>query len=127
MSRRVLTADEIWAAGDIHKEWVAIPEWRPQDANGDECGVYVTTLDWREKLQWESECTDDKGKALSNELVIATGLAHSCVDESGNRLFTAENITKLDQKSGAVVVRLWKAFQRLNVFTDADVSELAKN
>lgn len=127
--RRVLTAEEIFVCDDLPREWVPTPEWRNESVNGDECGLYVTTLEALEKEQWESDITTSKGEPDKGKtgLVMASALARACVDDSGHRVFTTEQVDRISRKSGAVVARLWKAFRKLNVLTDADVSELAKN
>lgn len=127
--RCVLNAEQILASDDLVRVWVSTPEWKTPDMNGDECGVYVTTLDGREKEHWEEEITDARGlrdKAKVG-ILMATALSRSCVDEGGNRIFTAEQVEKIAGKSGAVLVRLFKVFRQLNVITDADMDEMVKN
>lgn len=128
-SKRVLTAEEIFVSDDMRREWVATPEWRPSDCNGDECGLYVSTLDAVEKEKWEDEITNSKGERDTGKtgFVMASALARACVNDSGARVFTTEQVDRLARKSGAVVARLWQVFRKLNVLTDADVSELVKN
>lgn len=129
MTRRVLTSEEIFISNDLPREWVSTPEWRPADANGDECGLYVSTLDAASKEQWESEITTRLGERDEDKtgLVMALALSRSCVTEAGERIFTPDQVERLSRKSGPVVTRLWSVFRRMNVVTDADVSELAKN
>ena len=129
MNRRVLTADEIFICNDLPREWVATPEWTAPGVNGDECGLYVSTMDAASKEQWEDRITDSRGQRDSSKvgIMMASALACVCVDEAGDKVFTAEQVDQLSHKSGAVVVRLWQAFRKLNVLTDADVSDLAKN
>jgi hypothetical protein len=127
--RRVLTAEEIFISEDLPKVWVPTPEWKPAEFNGDECGLYVTTLDAREKETWEDEVTNNRGERDASKMgvIMATAAARSCVDESGNRIFTIDQIEKIAKKSAVPVSRIWTAFRKLNTVTDADVSELAKN
>lgn len=119
--RRVLTAEDIFICDDLPREWVATPEWRASNANGDECGVYVCTLDAVEKEKWEEEYARKIG------IIMSSALSRACVNENGDRIFTGEQIEKLSKKSGLAVSRLWQVFRKLNVVTDADVNEQAKN
>lgn len=127
--RRVLTPDEIFISNDLPREWVSTPEWRPENANGDECGLYVSTLDAASKEQWESEVLTSRGEPKSDKagLVMALALSRSCVDESGQRVFNVDQVEQLSRKSSAVIGRLWTVFRRLNLVTESDVSELVKN
>lgn len=127
--RRVLKADEIFITEDLVRVWVPTPEWKPAGSNGEECGVYVTTLDGRDKEQWEDEITDAKGNRDANKvgMLMATALSRSCVDGQGNRIFSVDQVGQIAKKSGVVLARLWAAFRKLNVITDADVSEMVKN
>lgn len=120
-SRRVLTAEEIFICDDLPREWVPTPDWRPPDANGEDCGLYVITLDAVEKEKWEEAYAGKTG------IIMASALSIACVNENGERVFTTEQIEKLKRKSGLTVARLWQTFRKLNVVTDVDVSEQVKN
>ena len=123
MKKRVLTAAEIFICKDLHRVWVPTPEWTPADTNGDECGVYVTTLDARQKEKWETDLQNMRNEGTG----MASALALSCVTETGDRVFTTQDIEKIADHSGLVVGRLWQVFRALNIVTDTDVSELVKN
>lgn len=127
--RRVLTAEEIFICDDLPREWVPTPEWRVPSANGDECGLYIATLDAVEKEKWEDEITNSKGERNTNKtgLIMASAVARAGVNENGERIFTTAHVEKLANKSGHVVSRLWQTFRKLNIVTDEDVKELAKN
>lgn len=127
--RKILNAEEIFVSQDLPRQWVPTPEWKPAGTNGIDCGVFITTLDAAEKERWEDEITNAAGKTDSSKIgvVMASAIARSCVDENGERIFSMSQVDRLSKKSGVVVTRLWSVFRQLNVMTDTDVGELAKN
>jgi uncharacterized protein with beta-barrel porin domain len=51
----------------------------------------------------------------------------SCVDESGNRMFTEGDVDALGQVESSVLEAVLKAYQELNGSDDADIEKLVGN
>lgn len=126
--RRVLTAEEFFIC-KLPREWVSLPELKPADSNGDDPGVYVTTLDTRAKELWQHDVTQGTGKVAAGKLgsVKASALSRACVNEDGNPIFTTEQIDQISSVACTATDRLWEVYERLNVTNDAAVREAVKN
>ena len=111
----MLTRDAILSAKDLKTEVVKVPEW------GGE--VIIATMTGAARDEWEQSLVGDK--AMAN--VRARLFAATCVDEQGNRLFTAKDAEALGKKSGAALDRCTKAAQRLNGLTSEDLDDAEKN
>jgi hypothetical protein len=118
---RVLGKTDILKADDIVKELVPVPEWGG--------AVYVKTMTGPERDQFELSCITGKGKTrrMSFENVRAIAAAFTICDETGKRLFQANEVIELGRKSGTALSRVWEAAARLNGLTQEDVEELAGN
>jgi hypothetical protein len=117
----LLTREAILSASDIKTERVAVPEW-----GGD---VLVGTMSGEARDQWEQSLIVRKaGKTEpSLENIRARLVAATVVDENGARLFTAEDVVALGNKSSAALERVCKVAQQLNGLGDADLEELKGN
>lgn len=124
-TRRILTAEEIFAAGKPKRQFVQIPEWIGD--NGDIGGVYIVQLGAVEYEQWQSETRDNFGKPLFGK-VYTSALLRAAQDEDGKPVFTKEMLERLNTTAGQTLARLYAVFERLNGLpTDEEVDELVKN
>ena len=114
----MLTKEQILKANDLETEVLDVPEW------GGE--IKVSMMSGFARDRFETSCI---GKNGGTDMVNfrAKLVAASLVDEKGNLLFTEKDVTKLGNKSGAALDRIYDAAQKLNKITDNEVDELAKN
>jgi len=111
-----LTKAEILNADDLPLETVEVPEW-----GGSVC---VRVITGAERDRFEADCTN---KAVGMENIRAR-LASLCVcDEAGKRLFSNGECKELGGKSSAALNRIFQAAQKLNVFTEDEIDEIAGN
>lgn len=105
----LLTRDAILAADDLKRETVAVPEW-----GGD---VLVRCMTGQERAAFDEavyEITDD-GKAKVRQGRFQGELcARTMCDESGDLLFTAEDVAGLAKKSAAALARVQQVALKLN-------------
>jgi hypothetical protein len=114
----ILTKDAILNADDLQTETVSVPEW------GGE--VIVKTLTGMERDEFENSILGDTEKPdITN--VRAKAVALSVVDQSGDRLFSPEDVLKLGKKNGRALDRIFAVVQRLNGLRKKDMEELIKN
>lgn len=112
-----LTKEQILAADDLKTEVVQVPEW------GGE--VHVRTMTGSERDSFEQSIIGDENRAdLSN--IRARLCALTIVGEQGVRLFDANDITKLGEKSAAALDRVFAVSQRFNGIGTADIEDLTK-
>lgn len=111
----LLNKESILAADDIKTEIIPVPEW-----GGD---VKIKAMSVKEQLDFDEYLSKNAGPHdMAFYLVVK-----SCVDESGSRLFTDEDVTLLHKKSSKPLMRIVEAIMSLNKQRDGDVEELAKN
>jgi hypothetical protein len=117
----LLTREAIFAADDLTKELVNVPEW-----GGD---VYLRTLTAGERERWEETNLTRKGNDSKVNLINlqASLVALTAVDEAGVHLFTAADIPALNGKSSVALQRLFSKALELNRVGKQDVEELVKN
>lgn len=120
MSRVVSIRDKIKNADDKKREKVLVPEW-----GGVE--VYVTTMSAASKERFESMFVDSNGKRKDVDTVLSMLAVLTCETEDGEKLFAPGDEEWLKEKSAAALTRITNAAQKLNVITDTEVEELAKN
>ncbi len=114
----LLTKEQILKQDDLKSEIVEVPEW-----GGD---VRVCTMSGFARDRFEAGITGKNGGTnMSN--IRAKLAAATIVDEDGKLLFDEADISKLGNKSCAALDRVFAAAQRLNLISNADVDELAKN
>lgn len=99
----ILTKDAILAADDLPKERVSVPEW-----GGD---VYVRTMTGTDRDAFEASLIGKDGRL---ENVRARLVSLTICSESGDRLFTDDEISALGNKSAKALDRLFAVSQRLN-------------
>ncbi len=118
-----LTREQILAQNDLKSETVSVPEW------GDGAQVIVRTMSGTERDAYEISIIQSNGKDFeaNRENARAKLLVQTIADETGNRLFTDEDVTELGKKSAAALDRIYTVSSRLNKLSKTDVEELAKN
>ena len=117
----LLSKTAILAAQDLQTEDVEVPEWGG--------AVRVRSFTGRERDAFEASMVRGEGRDrkvdLTNMRARLVGL--TVIDETGQRLFTDEEVDLLGAKSGAALDRVFAIAQKLNGLSGADVEELSKN
>ena len=117
----LLSKTAILAAQDLQTEDVEVPEWGG--------AVRVRSFTGRERDAFESSMVRGEGRNrkvdLTNMRARLVGL--TVIDETGQRLFTDDEVDLLGAKSGAALDRVFAVAQKLNGLSGADVEELSKN
>jgi hypothetical protein len=119
--RPALTRDAILAAEDLRREPVPVPEWGGT--------VYVRTMTGTERDAWEMMAfTVKDGEASVNRDNIRARLAALTVcDETGELLFSVDDIDALGKKSAPALDRVYAVAQRVNAVSAEDIKELSGN
>jgi hypothetical protein len=114
----LLSRDAILKAEDIRTEEVEVPEWGGS--------VLVKSLTGKQRDEFEASLVEQRGRrAVANTANMRAKLvAWSCVDETGNRLFTNADIAELGDHSAAAVNRIYNVAARLSGLSDEDVEGL---
>lgn len=117
-----LTREQIFAASDLKTEIVDVPEWGGS--------VIVRTMTGTDRDAFEgtlvTAAEDGKRSAdLSN--MRAKLVAMTVVDDNGDRVFSAEDVAAIGQKSASAIDQVFKVAQRLNGMGASAVSEEVKN
>ena len=117
----LLSKTAILAAQDLQTEDVEVPEWGG--------AVRVRSFTGRERDAFEASMVRGEGRDrkvdLTNMRARLVGL--TVIDETGQRLFTDDEVDLLGAKSGAALDRVFAVAQKLNGLSGADVEELSKN
>lgn len=117
-------AAQILAADDLGILKVKVKEWPGGDGKPMTVGIRVMTVG--EKDAYERQWLGKRETGIDNFRTKFLALC-LCHPESGERLFTDEQIESLAGKSAKVVSTLFEKAMQHNAMTDADVEELAKN
>lgn len=112
--------EKIKSSNDKKREKVVIHEW-------DNIEIYVTTMTASAKERFEAMFIDDKGQRKNVESVRAALAVLTCETEDGAMVFEAGDEDWLKEKSASALTKLTNVAQALNVMTDGEVEELAKN
>jgi len=117
----LLTKSAILAADDLKTEDVDVPEWGGT--------VRVCAFSGRERDAFEASLMRGDGKDRKVDLtnMRARLVALTVVDDSGQKVFTQDDVDLLGAKSGAALDRVFSVAQKLNGLSGADVEELTKN
>jgi hypothetical protein len=117
----LLSKTAILTAIDLQTEDVEVPEWGG--------AVRVRSFTGRERDAFEASMVRGEGRDrkvdLTNMRARLVGL--TVIDETGQRLFTDDEVDLLGAKSGAALDRVFAVAQKLNGLSGADVEELSKN
>lgn len=113
-------ADLIFAADDLPREAVPTPEWANVDGKLYVQGMTGTDRDALDALAMRAD--------VPNWTLMDNAMAHvlvrTVVHEDGQRVFTAKQVDDLGKKSGAVLLRLFRAAIRLSAATAAEATEV---
>lgn len=117
-----LTKDQILEAIDLKNEPVDVPEWGGS--------VLVRNMTGADRDAFESamvsiDADGTRKPDMSN--LRAKLVAMTVVDDSGNRLFTLDDVARLALKSAAALERVFSAAQRLNGLGEKEQATAAKN
>ena len=117
----------IMDADDLGIITLTVKEWKLPDGSPMTLGIRVLTVGDRDAFEGEMLRAKESGYA-SMENFRAKYLARClCHPETGERLFSDEQISQLGQKSSKVISRLFDRAMKHNAMTQDDVEELAKN
>lgn len=117
-------AAQIMAADDLGILKVTVKEWADKDGKPLTLGIRVMTVGERDAYEQEWIGKRDTGIENFRTKFLARCLCHP---ETGDRLFTDEQIEKLAGKSAKVVSKLFDKAMKHNAMSADDVEELAKN
>lgn len=117
-------AAQIMAADDLGILKVTVKEWPGQDGKPMALGIRVMTVGERDAYEREWIGKRESGIDNFRTKFLARCLCHP---ESGERLFTDEQVEKLASKSAKVVSTLFEKAMKHNAMSEEDVEELAKN
>ena len=117
----LLSRDQIQNANDVQREHVTVPEW-----GGD---VIVQGLNAKERDDYEATILRMNGTDAKVNLANARVklVVRTVVDEAGHKMFSAEDVNWLAQKSAAAIERVYAVASRLSGISKSDLDELAKN
>lgn len=113
----MLTRAAIFAAQDVKSEVVPVPEWGGS--------VTVQELSGNQRVRWENTVNalgKDPGIRILSALVVC-----SVVDESGDPIFTADDVEALGKKSAVALERVYNVATRLSGLRTSDVDNAVKN
>lgn len=117
----MLTREQILQANDIITEEVPVPEWG--------ASVLVRGMTGAERDDFEASVLEQRGQKFHVKLKNARArlVALTVVDETGQRIFSDDDVAALGKKNAAALNRVYEVAARLSGITDEDVDELAKN
>ena len=118
-----LTKEQIFAAMDLKRETVEIPEWSVDGVPGQ---VIVQELTARERENFENSIEKEDGTKDYSDF-HARAVAMTCVTETGEKLFSDADVEMLAQKSLAVLLRIADVAARISKLRPDDVEEARKN
>lgn len=126
MSSKLLTKVDILDAQDVTRVKVEVPEW------GGFVYVQTMTADARGVLEDEMVALQDANGAdsetdISYSAMKVLMVMLCVVDESGDRLFSKEDIKALGRKSSVALNKVVSIAMKLNVLTMESQEDLAKN
>jgi hypothetical protein len=125
-----ITREEVLAANDHRVITVAVDEWKKG------AKVYIHTVSAADKDHLEQTLLkatekDSDGnpirKRVGEDEVRAYFIAMCTRNSKGQRIFQADDITALKQKSVVVMDRIYTAILDASIITKNDVEDMAKN
>lgn len=117
-------AAQILASDDLGILTVKVKEWKDTEGKPMSLGIRVMTVGERDAYEREWIGKRETGIENFRTKFLARCLCHP---ETGERLFTDEQIEALASKSARVVSTLFEKAMKHNAMSEADVEELAKN
>lgn len=115
---KLLSKAAILKATDMTFVDVDVPEWGGV--------VRVQSMSGTSRDAFESSLTSGSGKADMGN-IRAMYVASCICDEKGELLFTSADVIELGKKSAKALDRVFTEAQKINMASDDDVEELAKN
>lgn len=117
----LLTRDDILSVDDKVYEDIAVPEW------GGE--VRVRGMSGAQRDDYEASIIQQNGKDQKVNLANARAklVARCLVDESGQLLFTSEDVRALGRKSARALERVFDKARELSGMSEEDVEKLTEN
>lgn len=112
-----LKREQILQANDTRTIDVDVPEWGGI--------VKIKLMDGEARQAWQESIATTKGKLPKN--MMETLLVLTLVDDSGEPLFSLEDVKALSKKSSIVLSRLWEEAAELNGLTDRSIKAMEKN
>lgn len=116
----ILTKAQILSAHDLKTETVAVPQW------GGE--VIVQELTGGERDAFEQLISEKKqgNGSIDFKGIRATLVALSVVDESGQKIFTKDDIDELDGKSAKALDAIFEVSQKLSGMSKEAIEDAKK-
>lgn len=111
-----LTREQILSADDRPVVAVEVPEWGGT--------VYVRTLSGIDRAKFEALCA---GQPVETGQIMEKLVAFAACDESGNSLFTQDDVTELSKKNATVLLRVFSVASRLNALQESDIEKIKGN
>ncbi len=103
--------------GVKHRKLVTLP-----DGN-----LYIKALTAMEQEEFETAMLDENGKAKTDVSLKAIMVIMSAEDESGEKIFTMDDLETLGEMPAADINKMFSVAQKLNNISDEDIGELTKN
>ena len=126
-----LTKAAILAADDIVTEQVHVPQWGGtvlvRGMTGDERNAYEKQLLYerpagnRSARRAGQTTTEVRREEIRNRLIM-----WCCVDQDGNRIFSEDDLSKINTKSAAAIERVIEVAMRLSGLDDDDIEDMAE-
>lgn len=116
-----LTREQIMGADDRNTQDVDVPEWGGT--------VRLRGMSGLERDEYEAGIIavgPDGKRRVDLKNMRARLVAYSIVDEDGGRMFQAEDIEALGDKSAAALERVFDVARKLSGLSSDDVEELAE-
>ena len=106
-----LNKQDILSVQDCKVVEVNVPEWGGS--------VFVKVMSGKQRDAWEASVVSRKDKdGKINTAGLRSMLVATCVcDESGNEIFTAEDIPEIENKNASVLQRIFDEAAKLNGLT----------
>ena len=124
-----LTRDAILALDDVQIEELHVPQWggtvRVRGMSGTQRDAFEKAIS-REKRSGSSKRSGKTTTEIIREQLRARLVAWCVVDDSGQRVFTDDDLPGLNAKSGAALEPIVDAAMRLSGMGDDDVDDLAQ-
>lgn len=111
----MLTRDMILSAADRKPVPVNVPEWGGQ--------VFVRTMSGVELIAYQERFV---GKDDQSEAAMVGLIASTTCDESGNLLFSMDDVPQLSKRNSVALLRIFFETRKLNpAISDAELEKLA--
>ena len=118
-----LTKEQIFAAKDLKRETVEIPEW---SVEGNPGAIIVQELTLRERDTLDEGAKDEHGELIPNEFVRLI-IELSCVQENGDKFFAPGDYEQLKDKSLGAIQRILDAAKRVSALGEEALEDARKN